>query len=191
QAIRCPDHAAGHLQGPVRVGWLRALRGPRQVRHQEVDGRTAGGHRAALRRQRQDRQRLTPATLVTPASGIRPGTKNGYMSPVPPPEPSDRQDPPPPTSRRRFLGGAGLAAAGVAVGAAGGLALGLSRDTAAQPAVASPGGSTTTGTATSRAAPPPGGPTDSGSADSGSADSVRAAAVVPFYGEHQAGVTTA
>src|SRR6185312_11777948 len=49
-----------------------------------------------------------------------------------------------------------------------------------------PGGSTTTGTATSRAAPPPGGPTESGSADS-----VRAAAVVPFYGEHQAGVTTA
>ena len=73
------------------------------------------------------------------------------------------------------------------MGAAGGVALGRRRDTAADSAVTSDGGSTAAGTATatSQAAPPPGGPTDSGSSDS-----VRAAAAVPFYGEHQAGVTT-
>jgi deferrochelatase/peroxidase EfeB len=94
--------------------------------------------------------------------------KNGHMSSAPPPETPGRGETtatpaqtPASASRRRFLGGAGLAAAGVAVGAAGGFAVGRSRDAAAE---------TTSG--------------------SGAAEPSKAAAVVPFYGEHQAGVTT-
>jgi deferrochelatase/peroxidase EfeB len=65
------------------------------------------------------------------------------------------------------------------VGAATGFAVGRHSD--AGPADAAVGSAATgTATPTSQAAPPAG----------GTADSARAAAVVPFYGEHQAGVTT-
>jgi len=65
------------------------------------------------------------------------------------------------------------------VGAATGFAVGRHSD--AGPADAAVGSAATgTSTPTSQAAPPAG----------GTADSARAAAVVPFYGEHQAGVTT-
>ena len=63
------------------------------------------------------------------------------------------------TSRRRFLGGAGLAAAGLAVGATGGYALGANQASAAPVPV--------------------------------SGEAARAAGQVPFYGAHQAGITTA
>jgi deferrochelatase/peroxidase EfeB len=75
-----------------------------------------------------------------------------------------------------------LAAAGIAVGAAGGFVLGRQTEAEASPPPPEPGATgTTTAPPTSEAPPPAGGVTDS----------ARSAAVVPFYGEHQAGVTTA
>lgn len=86
-------------------------------------------------------------------------------------EPDRVPDPPRALQRRRFLGGAAAGAAGLLAGGVGGYSIGSAR---AQPSTAGSGDVAASPTAGAD-------PVDTAGPDAG---------VVPFYGEHQSGITT-
>lgn len=105
-------------------------------------------------------------------------------------DPADRQPPVAASSRRALLSGAAIGAAGLLVGGGTGYAVG--RSGAAEPKSAAPPSPAAGG---SDGSVPASAPAASGAtASSGAPDAVNTAAaddaVVPFYGERQAGITT-